>query len=63
MKKVISVLVLALFVFEGKSQFSDAQLISEADTIKYETKAGANTAIRIGRMFENVIYNLKMKFY
>jgi len=57
MKKVILLVLLGLVYFEGKSQLTDAQLITQADTIKNETRAGANTAVRVGRMFENIIYN------
>ena len=57
MKKVILLVLLGLVYFEGKSQLTDAQLIAQADTIKNETRAGANTATRVGRMFENIIYN------
>jgi hypothetical protein len=57
MKKVILLALLGFVYFEGKSQLTDAQLIAQADTIKNETRAGANTAVRVGRMFENIIYN------
>ena len=57
MRKIIFFLVLSFLALKGKSQLTDAQLIAQADTIKYETKVGANTAIRVGRMFENIIYN------
>ena len=57
MKKVILFILLGFIYFEGESQLTDAQLITQADSIKNATTAGFNTANRVGRMFENIIYN------
>ena len=43
---------------------TDAQLLSEAAIIKNETESGANTAERVGQMFEDIINNkLNYKVY
>jgi hypothetical protein len=63
MKSLIAIsfgFILPIFSF---AQLTDLQLITQADTIKNETRGGANTANRIGRMFENIIYNKVNKLY
>ena len=57
MNKIILSFLFLFLVIVVKSQSTDEQLKQQADSIKNETKVGANTALRIGRMLDSIISN------
>ena len=57
MKTIYFLIILLASTLAVHAQMTDVQLGQAADTIKYETARNANTAVRIGRMFNNIIDN------
>lgn len=57
MKKLHFLILILLCAWTAHAQMTDVQLGQAADTIQNETVRGANTAERIGRMFNNIIDN------
>lgn len=57
MKKLHFLILFLLCAATTHAQMTDVQLGQAADTIHNETVRGANTAKRIGRMFNNIIDN------
>lgn len=55
MKKFIFFLIAVLFTFGLKAQSTDAALTTQANVIRNETNAGANTKTRIANMFQGLI--------
>jgi hypothetical protein len=56
--RIFYFIFLLLWSIAGFGQATDAQLTTQANVIRNETNAGANTAIRVGNMF-NALINYK----
>jgi hypothetical protein len=61
MKNLFAILLIALSV-SALAQTTDATLTTQAQQIKNETTAGANTANRVGTHLQNLVYSKKSFF-
>jgi hypothetical protein len=55
MKKIFTILAFLLSVTLSFGQNTDAELTTQANTIRNETTPGANTAVRVGNMFLGLV--------